>query len=147
QRRLRRVRPILPETYEDPAATFPLVEELAGRPGAIGVIGRQDGQTFGCLLGFAQLEPIWGRAAWSPVEGSALADGVDAELVRDLYAAWSEAFVRQGFFRQYLHVAVDEVALMAAWVRTGFGQMQAHAVRDLDLVAEPPPGVILRRAD
>ena len=29
---------------------------------------------------------------------------------------------------------------MAAWVRTGFGQMQAHAVRDLELTADPPPG-------
>ena len=35
---------------------------------------------------------------------------------------------------------------MAAWVRTGFGQMQAHAVRDLELTADPPPGVTLRRA-
>ena len=38
-----------------------------------------------------------------------------------------------GYFRQYVHAAVDEPELMAAWVRTGFGQMQAHAVRDLEL--------------
>ena len=138
--------PIVPEAYEDPAAALPLVEALAGKDGAFGVIGRVDGAAFGFLLGYPRPEPIWGRAAWSPIEGSALADDTDPELVRDLYAAWSEHFVRRGYFRQYVHAAVDEPDLMAAWVRTGFGQMQAHAVRDLELTADPPPGVTVRRA-
>ncbi len=43
QRRLRGARPILPEAYEDPAAALPLVEALAGKDGAFGVIGRADG--------------------------------------------------------------------------------------------------------
>ena len=46
--------------------------------------------------------------------------------------------MRQGYFRQYVHAAVDEPDLMAAWVRTGFGQMQ-HAARDLAIQADPPP--------
>lgn len=146
QRRLRRARPILPAAYEEVAATRPLLAALAAKEGAFGVIGRVDGEPFGFLLGHARPEPVWGRAAWSPVDGSALADGVDPELVRDLYAAWAEHFVRQGYFRQYVHAAVDEPALMAAWVRTGFGQMQAHAARDLELYAEPPAGVTVRRA-
>jgi GNAT superfamily N-acetyltransferase len=147
QRRLRRANPILPEAYEDPAAALPLIEALAGNEGAFGVIGRLNGEPFGYLLGHARPEPVWGRAAWSPIEGSALADGVDAELVRDLYAAWAEHFVRQGYFRQYVHAVVDEPELMAAWVRTGFGQMQSHAARDLELQADPPTDVTLRRAE
>jgi GNAT superfamily N-acetyltransferase len=147
QRRLRRANPILPEAYAEPAAALPLVEALAARDGSFGVIGRRNGEPFGFLLGFARPEPIWGRAAWSPIEGSALADGTDAELVRDLYAAWSEHYVRRGYFRQYVHGAVDEPEVMAAWVRTGFGQMQAHAVRDLELAADAPTGVTLRRAE
>ena len=59
--------------------------------------------------------------------------------MRDLYAAWSEHFVRRGYFRQYVHAAADEPDLMAAWVRTGFGQMQAHAARDLELQATLRP--------
>jgi GNAT superfamily N-acetyltransferase len=146
QRRLRRARGFLPEAYEDRATALPLIEALAGKDQAFGVIGRSNRESFGFLLGYGRPEPIWGRAAWSPIDGVALADGVDAELVRDLYAAWSEHFVRQGYFRQYVHAATDEPDLMAAWVRTGFGQMQAHAARDLDLSADPPPGVTLRRA-
>jgi len=146
QRRLRRARSMVPEAYEDPAAALPLVEALAGKDGAFGVIGRVDGAPFGFLLGYPRPEPIWGRAAWSPIEGSALADDTDPEHVRDLYATWSDHFVRGGYFRQYVHAAVDEPDLMAAWVRTGFGQMQAHAVRDLELTADPPTGVTVRRA-
>ena len=146
QRRLRRARSILPEAYEDPAAALPLIEALAGNDESFGVIGRRDGEPFGFLLGYGRPEPIWGRAAWSPIEGAGLADGADAELVRDLYAAWSEHFVRQGYFRQYVHAATDEPDLMAAWVRTGFGQMQAHAVRGLELHADPPTDVTVRRA-
>ena len=146
QRRLRGSQPFLPETHEDPAANLPLVDALAGKEGAFGVIGRRNGEPVGFLLGHPRQEPIWGRAAWSPIEGSALADGADAEGVRDLYAAWSEYFVRGGYFRQYVHAATGEPDLMAAWVRTGFGQMQAHAVRDLDLEADPPTGVTVRRA-
>jgi GNAT superfamily N-acetyltransferase len=146
QRRLRRALPILPEPYADRAATLPLVEALASKDGAFGVIGRSNGKAFGFLLGYPRLEPIWGRAAWSPIEGSALADGTEPELVRDLYAAWSEHFVGQGYFRQYVHAASDDPELMAAWVRTGFGQMQAHAARDLELTADPPAGVTVRTA-
>jgi GNAT superfamily N-acetyltransferase len=146
QRRLRRARGILPERYEDPVATLPLIEALAAKDGAFGVIGRKDDQPYGFMFGYARAEPIWGRAAWSPIEGSALADDTDPELVRDLYAAWSQHFVGMGYFRQYVHASVDEPDLMAAWVRTGFGQMQAHAVRDLELTADPPPGVTVRRA-
>jgi GNAT superfamily N-acetyltransferase len=146
QRRLRQAMPILPAAYEDAAASLPLLDALAAKDGSFGVIGRLDGEPFGFLLGYARPEPIWGRAAWSPIEGHAQADGVDPELVRDLYAAWSEHFVRQGYFRQYVHAATAEPDLMAAWVRTGFGQMQAHAARDLEVRAEPPPGVTVRRA-
>jgi GNAT superfamily N-acetyltransferase len=146
QRRLRQARPILPVAYQAATACRPLIEALLRQDGAFGVIGTLDGAAFGYLLGHPRHEPIWNRAAWSPIEGSALADGVDPELVRDLYARWSHHFVREGFFRQYVHAAVDEPQLMASWFRTGFGQMQAHALRDLALSADPPNGVTVRRA-
>jgi GNAT superfamily N-acetyltransferase len=147
QRRLRAVRPELSADHESPEAWREAVEALVSRAGAYGVIGLVGGRPMGFLAGFARTEEIWGRACWSPMEGNALADDVDPELIRDLYAAWSLHFVRRGFFRQYVHAPADDPGLMAAWVRTGFGQMQAHALRNLDLPhAEPPPGVTIRRA-
>jgi GNAT superfamily N-acetyltransferase len=147
QRRLRARRPELSEAHESADAWLPMLGALLERPGAYGVLGTLDGHPAGFLAGFARQEEIWARACWSPSEGSALTDDVDPELMRDLYAAWSLHFVQRGFFRQYVHAATDEPDLMAAWMRTGFGQMQAHALRGLDLPPAPPsPGVTLRRA-
>lgn len=146
QRRLRQRRPELPERYEDPAAWADALAGLHGQAGSLGVVLRDDDAPTGFLLGHPRTEPTWGRSCWIPVEGSALADAVPAESVRDLYAAWSEHFVRRGFFLHYALAPADDSELMAAWVRTGFGQMQAHAVRDLNLTAQAPSGVRIRRA-
>ena len=146
QRRLRQIRPELPSAFDGPAAHLPSLVALLERDGASGVADMSAGAMVGFLIGYPRSEPIWGRACWSPIEGSALADGTDAEVMRDLYAAWSEHFVQRGYFRQYVHVPSDDSDLAAAWFRTGFGAMQAHAVRDLRLVAPPPDGVTVRRA-
>jgi GNAT superfamily N-acetyltransferase len=146
QRRLRQARPELPEAYEEAAAQRPVVAAVAEKPGSHGVIAFRGSRPVGFLLGYPRPEPIWARAAWSPIEGNALADGEDAETIRDLYAPWSSHFVDSGHYRQYVHASPDEPELMAAWVRTGFGQMQAYALRDLDLAASAPGGVTIRRA-
>lgn len=145
QGRLRAVRPELPAAFTRADACEPLIAGLLAHANAHGVVALRDGDPAGYLLGYPRTEAIWGRAAWSPIEGSALAADVDPERMRDLFAAWSEHFTDRGFFRQYVHAPVDDPALVAAWVRTGFGQMQAHAIRNLDLHAEPADGVTVRR--
>lgn len=146
QGRLRASRAELPAAFTRVEACLPVLRAVLDHPGAHGVVLADGDRTVGYLAGWPRPEEIWGRAAWSPMEGCALADDVPAEGVRDLYAAWSEHFVRQGYFRQYVHAAVDDPELMAAWVRTGFGQMQAYALRDLTLEGKAPAGVTLRRA-
>jgi GNAT superfamily N-acetyltransferase len=146
QRRLRQARPELPAAFTDAAACRPTIATLLEKPGAQGVVASRGAGPVGYLLGHPRPEPIWGRAAWSPIEGSALADGEDPETIRDLYASWSDGFVGSGHYRHYVHASPDEPDLMAAWVRTGFGQMQAYAVRDLDLPAPDAAGFTVRRA-
>ncbi|HEX6656063.1 MAG TPA: GNAT family N-acetyltransferase [Candidatus Limnocylindria bacterium] len=128
QARLRASRPELPETFTRAAACRPILDGVLAKPGAHAVVALDEhGALTGYLAGWHRTEEIWGRAAWSPAEGHALADGVDPERVRDLYAAWAEHFVLRGIFRQYVHAAADDPELLAAWFRTGFGQMQAHS--------------------
>jgi GNAT superfamily N-acetyltransferase len=147
QRRLRERRPELPEAFAAAAGCEAPIAALLDREGAHGVLLEGSEGPAGFLLGHPRTEPIWGRACWSPIEGSALADGVPAEAIRDLYAAWSEHFVRRGHFLHYVHAPEDDPELMAAWVRTGFGQMQAHAVRDLELALPEHPGITIRRVE
>ena len=146
-RRLRAARPELPAAYEEAAAWRAPLDTLLEKDGSHGVALRDEDGPIGFLAGHPRTEPIWGRSCWIPIDGSALAMGMPAESIRDLYAAWSEHYVRRGFFLHYVVAPADDPELMAAWVRTGFGQMQAHAVRDLEMTAAPPAGVTLRRAE
>jgi GNAT superfamily N-acetyltransferase len=133
QARLRLVRPELPAAFTHPASCQPLLKGLLATEGAHGTAALVDGELAAFLIGYPRHEPIWGRAAWSPIEGQAYEATLGPELMRDLYAAWSNHFVERGFFRQYVHAPADDRALLDAWFTTGFGKMQAHATRDLDL--------------
>jgi GNAT superfamily N-acetyltransferase len=138
QDRLRHLRPELPEAFTHADACRPLIEAVLANEGSYGVVATDGtGRLVGYLAGWHRTEEIWGRACWSPIEGQALAPDVDAERIRDLYAAWAEHFVQRGVFRQYVHAPADDAELQAAWFRTGFGQMQAHATREIP--AEIPP--------
>ena len=133
---LRAIRPELSAAFTEPGACRPLVAALLDADGAHGVVATHEGSMAGFLIGYPRYEPIWGRACWSPIEGQAYDPLVDPDVMRDLYAAWSRHFVDGGFFRQYVHAPADDSALLDTWFTTGFGKMQAHAMRDLDL--EPP---------
>jgi GNAT superfamily N-acetyltransferase len=56
--------------------------------------------------------------------------------------------VARGIYRHYVHAPADDVELQAAWFRTGFGQMQAHAVREIGADIQPPTAIsfTIRRA-
>ena len=149
QARLREVRPELPDAFTNAEACQPVVAAVLAQEGSYGVAAfGSDGEIAGYLAGWHRTEEIWGRACWSPIEGQALAPGIDAEGVRDLYTAWAEHFVERGIFRHYVHAPADDAELMAAWFRTGFGQMQAHAAREIPADAKAPTGTsfTIRRA-
>jgi hypothetical protein len=151
QRMLREKRPALSAPFADPDAHRVAHAPPHAEEGSHGDIARaDDGRPGAFLLGAHRTPEIWGRAAWSPITGSAVdpsrgAAGV--ELLRDCYAAWSRHFVERGIFRHYVHAPIDDALATEAWANTGFGRMQAHAVRPVGgLHADPPSGVIIRAA-
>ncbi len=150
QRMLRAARPELPASFEAPSTHRAGLEELLAADGAHGVLALDGTRPLAFLLGEHRSAEIWGRAAWSPVDGSA-ADpdlGVGGgEALRDCYAAWSTHYVERGIFRHYLHAPVEDAVAVDAWFNTGFGRMQAHAARPVAGVeAQPPAGVEIREA-
>jgi GNAT superfamily N-acetyltransferase len=145
QRRLRAVRPELPATYEEAAGCRDLLSALLDRDESHGVVARTPGGIGGFLLGYPRHEPIWGRACWSPIEGQAYDPSIGPDVLRDLYAAWSLHFVKRGFFRQYVYAPADDPAVLDTWFLTGFGKMQAQALRDLDLDAPSGTSFTIRR--
>lgn len=149
QRALRATRPELPAAYEAPEAHRSALEALLAEPVSHGVMALVDGRPGAFMLGYHRTPEIWARAAWSSIDGSAVDPALGAagaELLRDAFAAWSEYFVDRGIFRQYAHAPVGTIE-EGAWFDTGFGRMQAYAVRDVsDPGGEDPDGVELRRA-
>ena len=97
QSALRAVRPELSARYAEAAGCRPFLEALLAREGSHGVVGMRDGGMIAYLVGFPRFEPIWGRACWSPIEGQAYDASVDPDVMRDLYAIWSQHFVDRGF--------------------------------------------------
>ncbi|MDQ2853567.1 MAG: GNAT family N-acetyltransferase [Chloroflexota bacterium] len=146
QVRLRAIRPELPAAFMEADRCRPLLSGLLDRDEAHGVVATREQGMAGFLIGYPRYEPIWGRACWSPIEGQAHDPLLGPDLMRDLYAAWSRHFVDDGFFRQYVHAPADDPALLDTWFLTGFGKMQAHALRDLNLEPPADPPFITRRA-
>jgi GNAT superfamily N-acetyltransferase len=150
QRMLRAARPELPAAFEEPSAHRAGLTELLAAEGAHGVLALDGTRPVAFLLGEHRSAEIWGRAAWSPVNGSAADPDLGAaggEALRDCYAAWSTHFVDLGIFRHYVHAPVDDRVAEAAWFNTGFGRMQAHAVRSTAGEESPAPrGIEIREA-
>ena len=146
QERLRAIRPELPAAFTDPAACRPLLTALLERDGAHGTVAIGSGGVEAFLLGYPRPEPIWGRAVWSPIHGQGHSEAAGSDLMLDVYAAWSQHFVDRGYFLHYVHAPADDPALLDTWFTTGFGKMQAHAVRDLDLAPPPDSPFVVRRA-
>lgn len=151
QRMLRTARPELPAAFEQPDAHVDSLAAALAEPASHGVIAlATHGRPGAFLLGAHRTPEIWGRAAWSPITGSAVdptLGAVGVELLRDCYAAWSRHFVERGIFRHYVHAPIDDAQATEAWANTGFGRMQAHAVRPVDGPrADPPAGVTIRAA-
>jgi ribosomal protein S18 acetylase RimI-like enzyme len=120
------------------------IEQAWGRDGASGVVELRAGELAGYLIGRVAGSAVWGTHAIVDRAGSA---ALDAETMRDLYAAASPAWLDEGARLQLVVVpALDD--LLDPWYRLGFGQMQLHAIRQTGAPELPAPqGVTVRPAE
>jgi GNAT superfamily N-acetyltransferase len=139
-RRHRAAEPLLPERPE-----FSTEVQALWEKGASGAVALRGNEMVGYVLGTRLADEVWGRNVWVELAGHA---AVDAEDVRDLYAAAAARWVEEGRRAHYAWVPASDAALVDAWFRLGFGQQQALGVRELDgtTVAVAPDGVTVRKA-
>jgi GNAT superfamily N-acetyltransferase len=150
-RRDRAACPLLPARFEEAAAARTAIEAVWQRPGAHGIAALEDGRLTGYLIGDAAAEPVRGRCAWVRLAGHALAEGIDAELYRDLYAALAAGWVAQGYFDHYILIPAADRAALDAWFALSFGLEHAHGLRAVAVSDEaeamhPASGLVIRRA-
>ena len=90
----------------------------------------------GYLIGAPHDKAVWGDNVWVDAAGLAVEE---PEVVRDLYAAAAAMWVRAGDRRRhYVVVPAADHLLVDAWFRLGFGQQQAHGVREVMAPADVP---------
>ena len=130
----RAAEPLLPPRFEEPGAAAAEVKALAAADGASGAAALRDGRAVGYLLGAHRPQPVWGPNVWVEPAGHAVEE---AETLRDLYAFAASRWFEEGFVRHYAIAPASDAALLDAWSRVGFGQQQAHGVREVPAAAWP----------
>jgi ribosomal protein S18 acetylase RimI-like enzyme len=135
--------PLLPALFEDASAALGELERSWRREHASGASAFRGGRLVGFLLGAPREDPAWGPNVWVELPGHAVEE---AEVTRDLYAAAAAVWFEQGRTRHYTFVPGTDHELLDAWFRVGFGQQQAHGVRDLpeDVEVSVPDGFEIR---
>jgi GNAT superfamily N-acetyltransferase len=124
----RATEPLLPARYEDPQEAAAAVGELASAEDASGAVALRGGEVVGFLLGIRKSDETWGPNVWVEPAGHAARE---AEDLRDLYAGAAARWFDEGRVRHYALVPAFDPALVEAWARVGFGQQQAHGIREV----------------
>jgi ribosomal protein S18 acetylase RimI-like enzyme len=142
--RQREVEPLLPQRFEDPAASREEIERSWRADDSSGAAALRDGRLVGYLIAGPRDAAIWGDNVWVELAGHAVEEPEDA---RDLYANAAAHWVEQGRTRHYALMPTTDPALIDSWFRLGFGQQQAHAVQEVRAGAKHPriDGLEIRR--
>ena len=142
-RRHRESEPVLAVRFEDPVEAAREVSAAWSRSDASGAAALRDGGLAGFLIGAPREREVWGDNVWIEAAGHAIREPED---VRDLYAAAASTWVEGGGTRHYVLVPATDRELVDAWFRLGFGQQQAHGVREVLGADEPrvPAGFEIR---
>jgi ribosomal protein S18 acetylase RimI-like enzyme len=134
-RRNRAVMPAFPARFEDPEVAAQAVAATWERGYGSGVAAFEGGAMTGYLFGECVVDAQRGRHAWMHLPGHALADGLDAELYRDMYAAAGTGWLERGFFDHYALIPAGDRGAVEAFFALSFGKEQAHAICDLNALA------------
>lgn len=144
QERHRAAEPLLPQRFEEPAAALEELETAWRAERASGSAGFRDGRLVGYLVGAPRDSAVWGENVWVDYAGHTVDQ---AEDVRDLYAAAAGRWVEEGAIGHHVLVPAFDQALVNGWFRVGFGQQQAHGLREVsaDTDVQLPDGFVIRR--
>lgn len=136
--------PSLPDAFESPEAVLPFVEKQYGDGTSPGVIAMRDGEPTGFLLPNAvlpgprtfQAHFLPPRTMYIPYQSHGLADGEDASLYRELYAALAGTWVHRGYYNHFINVPHEDAAAREAWDSIGFGRHVTFVTRDAAIPVE-----------
>jgi ribosomal protein S18 acetylase RimI-like enzyme len=131
--RQREAEPLLSRRFEEPAAAREELLSAWRAEGASGAAAFRDRRLVGYLVGSPREVQVWGENVWIEAAGHA---AEEVEDVRDLYAASAARWLEEERRRHYALVPATDLELVDAWFRLGFGQQQAHGLREVPTQAD-----------
>jgi ribosomal protein S18 acetylase RimI-like enzyme len=129
----REAEPLLSPRYAEPGAAREELERVWRLDAASGAAALHDGRLVAYVVGAPRQHPAWGENVF--VEGAGHA-GEEAEDIRDVYAAAAARWLEDGRSRHSVVTPAHDRAYLEAWWRLGFGQQQAHGIREVPEPAE-----------
>jgi ribosomal protein S18 acetylase RimI-like enzyme len=126
--RQRKAEPLLSARFTEPAAAREELEAAWLAEGASGAAALRNGRLVGYLVAAPRDTAVWGENVWIEAAGHAVEI---AEDVRDLYATAAARWFDEGRRRHYALVPSTDAEFVDAWFRLGFGQQQAHGIREV----------------
>jgi GNAT superfamily N-acetyltransferase len=142
-RRDRRWAPALSATYEDPAATLPVLQGLLDAADAHGVVALREGRIMAYLIGRLELVSptdtyagfAFSRGADIGYAGYAADPDDGTPLVPRLYAALAQGWVANGLIEHSISIPANPIT-GEPWLELGFGRFVALGVRSTSPLTE-----------
>jgi ribosomal protein S18 acetylase RimI-like enzyme len=131
--RQRVAEPRLPERFEESSAAADELAAVWAAEGASGAAAFRGDRLVGYLVAAPREADLWGENVWVEAAAHAVERPED---VRDLYAVAAARWVEEGWKRHYVLVPGNDGDLVDAWFRLGFGQQQAHGIREVPVSTE-----------
>ena len=147
--RNRKILPLLPARFEDPAVATKAVDALWQKKSQNGFAAFRNRKMVAYLIG-ETMTLEWGRSGYVYLPGYALAENENPAVMQDLYALVGDEWVKKGCFNHYLYVSAADKNILDALFDVGFGKERVDALLDLTgaviPVVEEPAGITIRRA-
>jgi ribosomal protein S18 acetylase RimI-like enzyme len=122
--------PLLPDRISDLQVARNFLTALIEKSEDRGVVAIEKNKLIGYMLGYYDDSPFFGNHVWVPFGGIVAPQSREYELLRTLYAAVGDIWIKDGILNPYLVFPA-----LPEWLKAGFslsfGQEQVYAIASL----------------
>lgn len=153
-RRDRNREPRLPAAFEDERACRGQIEQTLQSKGLFGAIAESGGGPVGFgLMTTTLIESTHMLASFFPARGVGLgyssfaaAEGMEYDVIRELFGALADEYVSRGYFEFTANVPAADLAVQDAFASLGFGRSMCCAIRDVSPVRRAGASIDVHQA-
>ncbi len=128
----RKTHPELPSKFEKVENAKKAIEELLKEKG-FGFVALEGSRVVGYMIGSIHTDKNRERHTWIKYAGTAIAEGINVELYRELYTEFAKEMIENGSFNHYVMVPSGNTYTLDSWFRLGFAYEQVHGIRDISV--------------